>query len=215
MNQVISTKERLTPAQKAALEMLTNGVKIEFFPSTNTYFCESENKSMTRTIVSLIKKGLVSVKGNWVELKIPPVKPVEEKKAKSLIKRCLRRWKVMTKKLCDSKTSATWRKSDLKAGIRTAANCTAMVIAQQIGFKMGLTDFNRAHKRPEDSRPVAAFWPWWLENQITYNEKARLILSGSEATQYIDETIKEDLKNGMLNSLCHKTVPQEFEETRS
>lgn len=45
--------------------------------------------------------------------------------SKSLNARCIRRWKVKFKSVCDSKVNPYWRKSDLRGYIREAALTTA------------------------------------------------------------------------------------------
>lgn len=45
--------------------------------------------------------------------------------SKSLNARCIRRWEVKFKSVCDSKHNPYWRKSDLRGYIREAALTTA------------------------------------------------------------------------------------------
>lgn len=52
--------------------------------------------------------------------------------SKSLNARCIRRWKVKFKSVCDSKVNPYWRKSDLRGYIREAALTTAYSMVESM-----------------------------------------------------------------------------------
>lgn len=62
--------------------------------------------------------------------------------SKSLNARCIRRWEVEFKPLCDSKVNPYWRKRDLRGFIREAALTTAYSMVENMAERNAKVDFD-------------------------------------------------------------------------
>jgi hypothetical protein len=62
--------------------------------------------------------------------------------SKSLNARCIRRWEVEFKPLCDSKVNPYWRKRDLRGFIREAALTTAYSMVESIAERNAKVDYD-------------------------------------------------------------------------
>ena len=60
--------------------------------------------------------------------------------SKSLNARCIRRWEVKFKSVCDSKHNPYWRKSDLRGYIREAALTTAYSMVESMAERNAKVD---------------------------------------------------------------------------
>lgn len=61
--------------------------------------------------------------------------------SKSLNARCIRRWEVEFKGLCDSKVSPWWNKRDLRGYIRECALTTAECMVESLAYNNAMHDF--------------------------------------------------------------------------
>ena len=62
--------------------------------------------------------------------------------SKSLNARCIRRWEVEFKPICDSKVNPFWRKSDLHRYIREAALTTAYSMVESMAERNAKFDYD-------------------------------------------------------------------------
>lgn len=62
--------------------------------------------------------------------------------SKSLNARCIRRWEVKFKSVCDSKHNPYWRKSDLRGYIREAALTTAYSMVESMAERNAKVDYD-------------------------------------------------------------------------
>lgn len=69
------------------------------------------------------------------------VRPPGNKMSKSLNARCIRRWEVEFKGLCDSKVSPWWHKRDLRGYIRECALTTADCMVENLAYNNAMHDF--------------------------------------------------------------------------
>ncbi|HBS0234656.1 TPA: hypothetical protein L9968_002087 [Klebsiella aerogenes] len=105
--------------------------------------------------------------------------------SKSLNARCIRRWEVEFKPLCDSKRNPYWRKRDLRGYIREAALTTAYSMAE----RNAKVDYDGSLKgwTPE-------FSEWYRNRREEYLKEARDFLNEDATNDDIDEEIQNELE---------------------
>ncbi|EOG8102366.1 hypothetical protein ACS25O_002397 [Enterobacter ludwigii] len=109
--------------------------------------------------------------------------------SKSLNARCIRRWEVEFKGLCDSKVSPWWRKRDLRGYIRECALITADCMVERMAEDCAKVDFCGHHHgwSPE-------FSAWYSERREQYKHEAYAHLSVITTTEEIDDEIQNELE---------------------
>lgn len=108
---------------------------------------------------------------------------------KSLNSRCIRRWKIRFKPICDSKVSPYWRKHHLRGYIRECALTTADCMVERLA---------------EDNARVAfcgyvygwspEFSEWYDERRESYRKQALRYLNKTATNDEIDEEIENELE---------------------
>lgn len=108
--------------------------------------------------------------------------------SKSLNARCIRRWKLEFKSICDSKVSPWWRKRDLHGYIRQCALTTADCMVERTAEDMARIDRTGSTYgwSPE-------FAEWYGKHREEYKRKAYAHLCSSATTDEIDEEIQNEL----------------------
>ncbi|MEF3139659.1 hypothetical protein J8995_03710 [Klebsiella quasipneumoniae subsp. quasipneumoniae] len=108
--------------------------------------------------------------------------------SKSLNARCIRRWKVKFKSICDSKVNPYWRKSDLRGYIREAAPTTAYSMVESMAERNAKVDYDGSlcGWTPE-------FSAWYRERHEQYLKEARNYLDEDATNDEIDEEIENEL----------------------
>ncbi|MHB7670867.1 hypothetical protein [Providencia stuartii] len=109
---------------------------------------------------------------------------------KTLHGRCIRRWKLRFKPMCDSKTSPHYRKRDLKGYFRQYGIITADSMIQEMAFNNAKFDFDGEYHgwSPEFSK-------FFDENREKYMTEARLFLNEEATNEEIDDLIEEEISN--------------------
>ncbi|MES0345710.1 hypothetical protein KDV22_09975 [Citrobacter koseri] len=109
--------------------------------------------------------------------------------SKSLNARCIRRWEVEFKPLCDSKVNPYWRKRDLRGYIREAALTTAYCMVERMAENNAKFDFDGSTIgwSPE-------FSAWYDERREHYLKEAREYLNEDATNEEIDEEIDNELE---------------------
>lgn len=106
--------------------------------------------------------------------------------SKSLTGRCIQRWKVRFKPICDSKVSPWWRKRDLKGYIRRAAITTADCMVSEMAERNARVDYGIDGWSPEFSR-------WFDDRRDQYQKEARDFLNKEAENDEIDEYIENEV----------------------
>lgn len=108
--------------------------------------------------------------------------------ANSLFSRCIRRWTVRWKHVCDSKASPIWRKRDLRGYIRESAITTAYGLAEQLASDNAKFDFNGSTYgwSPE-------FANFFSKHRDKYIKEALDFLNEEITTEEIDEAIDAEI----------------------
>jgi len=106
---------------------------------------------------------------------------------KSLNKRCIRRWKVRFKGMCDSKASSCWRKHHLRGYIRECGLITAYSMAESMAYNNAKADFGITGWSPE-------FHSWYDERRKQYYQEAMEFLCKKTTNDEIDEEIDNELE---------------------
>ncbi|AQT89678.1 hypothetical protein SIO53_004418 [Enterobacter roggenkampii] len=109
--------------------------------------------------------------------------------SKSLNSRCIRRWKVEFKGVCDSKLNPWWRKRDLRGYIRDAALTTADCMVQSMAERNARVDFCGV-----DNGWSPEFSAWYGERRGQYLKEARDYLNEEASNDEIDEEIQNELE---------------------
>ena len=109
--------------------------------------------------------------------------------SKSLNARCIRRWEVEFKPVCDSKVNPHWRKSDLRGCIREAALTTAYSMVESMAERNAKVDYDGS---PNGWSPE--FSAWYHERREQYIKEARDFLNEEATTEEIDEEIQNELE---------------------
>lgn len=109
--------------------------------------------------------------------------------SKSLNARCIRRWEVEFKPLCDSKLNPYWRKRDLRGYIRDAALTTAYSMVESMAERNAKVDYDGSLKgwTPE-------FSEWYRNRREEYLKEARDFLNEDATNEDIDEEIQNELE---------------------
>lgn len=109
--------------------------------------------------------------------------------SKSLNARCIRRWEVEFKPLCDSKVNPYWRKRDLRGYIREAALTTAYCMVERMAENNAKFDY--------DGAPNCwsyEFSLWYRLRRGKYLKEARNFLNEEATNDEIDEEIQNELE---------------------
>ncbi|WP_130948618.1 hypothetical protein [Klebsiella pneumoniae] len=109
--------------------------------------------------------------------------------SKSLNARCIRRWEVKFKSVCDSKHNPYWRKSDLRGYIREAALTTAYSMVESMAERNAKVDYDGT----TDGWPPE-FSAWYDERREQYLIEARDYLDEEATNDEIDEEIQNELE---------------------
>ena len=109
--------------------------------------------------------------------------------SKSLNARCIRRWEVKFKSVCDSKHNPYWRKSDLRGYIREAALTTAYSMVESMAERNAKVDYDGA---PNGRTPE--FSAWYRERHEQYLKEAREYLDEEATNDEIDDEIENELE---------------------
>ncbi len=113
--------------------------------------------------------------------------------SKSLNARCIRRWEVEFKGLCDSKYSPYWRKYHLRGYIREAALTTADCMVDSLAYNNAMHDFFT--ENGDDSGWCPEFAGWYDSGRRKkYLKEARDYLNEDATTDEIDEEIQSELE---------------------
>ncbi|HBC8592861.1 TPA: hypothetical protein KE446_004114 [Citrobacter koseri] len=109
--------------------------------------------------------------------------------SKSLNARCIRRWEVEFKPLCDSKVNPYWRKRDLRGYIREAALNTAYNMVESMAENNAKFDYDGTTIgwSPE-------FSSWYDERREQYLKEALSYLNEEATNDEIDEEIENELE---------------------
>lgn len=109
--------------------------------------------------------------------------------SKSLNARCIRRWEVEFKSVCDSKFSPWWRKRHLSGYIRECALTTADCMVERLAEDNAKSDFqgNSFGWSPE-------FADWYRERREQYRNEALSYLNEDATIDEIDEEIQNELE---------------------
>lgn len=106
--------------------------------------------------------------------------------SKTLIGRCIQRWKVRFKPICDSKVSPWWRKRDLKGYIRCAAIATADYMVSEMAERNAKVDYGIDGWSPE-------FASWFDDHRVKYEKEARDFLNVEAENDEIDDYIENEV----------------------
>ena len=109
--------------------------------------------------------------------------------SKSLNSRCIRRWEVEFKSVCDSKVNPWWRKRDLRGYIREAALTTAHCMVENLAYNNAMHDFFGT-----DIGWSPEFSAWYDERREQYLKEARDYLNEDASNDEIDEEIQNELE---------------------
>lgn len=106
----------------------------------------------------------------------------------TLRKRCIRRWTVEFKSICDSKVSLHWRKHHLRGYIREAALTMACCMVERMAENNAKFDYDGTTIgwSPE-------FAAWYDERRERYLKEAWDYLNEEATNDEIDEQIAEEI----------------------
>ena len=109
--------------------------------------------------------------------------------SKSLKARCIRRWEVEFKQVCDSKGNPYWRKRHLRDYIRDCALITADCMVERMAEDNARVDFfGHAYGwYPE-------FSAWYDERREQYRKEVLDHLNEDATNEEIDEEIQNELE---------------------
>ncbi|WP_318378363.1 hypothetical protein [Enterobacter sp.] len=109
--------------------------------------------------------------------------------SKSLKSRCIRRWKVQMRPVCDSKVSPHWRKYHLRGFLRSVALTTADCMVEKMAEDNAKFDYqgNERGWSPE-------FSAWYMERREQYRKEALDFLNVEATSDEIDEEIANELE---------------------
>ncbi|ADO48100.1 hypothetical protein [[Enterobacter] lignolyticus] len=112
--------------------------------------------------------------------------------SKTLNGRCIRRWTVEFKGLCDSKVSPWWRKRDLRGYIRDAALTTADCMVDNLAYNNAMHDF--FSEVGDQNGWTPGFSAWYRERREQYRKEALDYLNEEATNDEIDEEIQNELE---------------------
>ncbi|WP_313609984.1 hypothetical protein [Atlantibacter hermannii] len=109
--------------------------------------------------------------------------------SKSLNARCIRRWELQMRDVCDSKVNPWWRKRDLRGYIRECGLITAYCMAERMAEDNAKVDYqgDTFGWSPE-------FSAWYDERREQYLRETRVHLNEDVTTDEIDEEIENELE---------------------
>jgi len=109
--------------------------------------------------------------------------------SKSLNARCIRRWQVQFRDVCDSKSSPYWRKRHLRGCIRECALTTAHCMVERMAEDNARVDYQGEGRgwSPE-------FSAWYLTRREHYRKEALDYLNQDATNDEIDEEIQNELE---------------------
>lgn len=109
--------------------------------------------------------------------------------SKSLNARCIRRWEVEFKGVCDSKVSPWWRKHHLNGCIRECALTTAHCMVERMAEGNARVDFPGS-----ESGWTPEFSAWYATRREQYRKEALSYLNDDATNDEIDEEIQNELE---------------------
>ncbi|OVV21836.1 Uncharacterised protein [Klebsiella pneumoniae] len=112
--------------------------------------------------------------------------------SKTLNARCIRRWEVEFKGLCDSKYSPYWCKRDLRGYIREAALTTAASMVENMAYNNAMHDFFADVGDGLGWSPE--FSTWYDGRRGHYLKEAHNYLNEEATNDEIDEEIQNELE---------------------
>ena len=109
--------------------------------------------------------------------------------SKSLNARCIRRWELQMRDVCDSKVNPWWRKRDLRGYIRECGLITAYGMVERMAEDNAKVDYqgDTFGWSPELSA-------WYDERRDQYLKEARDYLNEEATTDELDEEIQNELE---------------------
>ncbi|ELC6409449.1 hypothetical protein ABDI71_001857 [Enterobacter hormaechei subsp. hoffmannii] len=113
--------------------------------------------------------------------------------SKSLNTRCIRRWEVEFKGLCDSKVSPWWRKRDLRGYIRECALTTADCMVENLAYNNAMHDFFVENGDDRGWSPEFSVW-YDSSRREQYRKEALSYLNEEASNDEIDEEIQNELE---------------------
>lgn len=113
--------------------------------------------------------------------------------SKSLNARCIRRWEVEFKGLCDSKVSPWWHKRDLRGYIRECALTTADCMVENLAYNNAMHDFFAENGDDSDWSPEFSVW-YDSKRREQYRKEALSYLNEDATNDEIDEEIQNELE---------------------
>ncbi|MBE0153480.1 hypothetical protein FOT80_29430 [Serratia fonticola] len=105
---------------------------------------------------------------------------------KSLIGRCIRRWRVALKPWCDSKVNPYWQKRDLGKFCRETGRLTAAVMVHDMAQRNAQVDYGVVGWSPE-------FAAWYDGQRAQYEKEARDYLNEEAGLSEIDEYVEAEI----------------------
>ncbi len=113
--------------------------------------------------------------------------------SKSLNARCIRRWEVEFKGLCDSKVSPWWNKRDLRGYIRECALTTAECMVESLAYNNAMHDFFAENGDGTGWSPEFSGW-YDSRRREQYRKEALNYLNEDATNDEIDEEIQNELE---------------------
>ncbi|KDE37440.1 hypothetical protein AW40_07280 [Kosakonia radicincitans UMEnt01/12] len=109
--------------------------------------------------------------------------------SKTLKARCIRRYEIRFRDMCDSKFSPVWRKRDLRGCIRDVTLTTADSMVERMAEDNARVDFcgHTYGWSPE-------FAAWYDERREQYRKEAMAYLNEDASNDEIDEEIQNELE---------------------
>lgn len=113
--------------------------------------------------------------------------------SKSLNARCIRRWQVQLRDVCDSKSSPFWRKRDLRGYIHECGLTTADCMVENLAYNNAMHDYFA--ENGDDSGWSPEFSVWYDSGRREQYRKEALDYFNQDATNdEIDEEIWNELE---------------------
>ena len=106
--------------------------------------------------------------------------------SKTLKARCIRRWEIRFRDMCDSKFSPVWRRCNLRGYIRESALITADCMVERMAEDNARVDYGISGWSPE-------FSAWYDERREQYRKEALAYLNEDATNDEIDEEIESEI----------------------
>lgn len=108
---------------------------------------------------------------------------------KTLKAKCIRRWEIEFRGVCDSKASPYWRRHHLRGFIRSVALTTADCMVERMAEDNAKVDYSGDYRgwSPE-------FSAWYNERCEQYRKEALDFLNEEATSDEIDEEIQNELE---------------------